>query len=252
MSDRSKDQLGIAELAQRSGFIFQGTVEKLGSATMSIVPVTDSTIVVKVDEVFRSAQTLGDVTGKDITVQLTAPQKTHVGNKLIFFTESWLYGDSIAVLEVGRFQVEKDNAPLHTKIKNEIQKLPDNELQKRIVHAEIIVVGKVLKSQPAVLRWPSRMTEHDPDWWETNVGIQSLEKGTYSEKTIAVYFPHSIDIMWYETPKFHIGQEGIWLLHKSQIEEINAESFTALDPMDFQPKQKLERIRTLVRQLGVA
>jgi hypothetical protein len=252
MSDTSKDQPNIAELAQRSGFIFQGTVEKLRSATMSVVPVTDSTIVVKVDEIFRTAQTLGDLTGKDITVELTAPQKTHVGNKLILFTEGWLYGDSIAVIEVGRFQVEKDNTLLRTEIKNEIQKLPDIELQKRIIHAEIIVVGKVLKSQAAVLGRPSRMTEHDPEWWEINVDIQSLEKGTYHEKIITIYFPHSIDIMWYQAPKYHIGQEGTWLLHKIRIEETNAEFYTALDPLDLQPMQKLERIRSFLRQLGVA
>lgn len=252
MSDRSKDQKSIAELTQRAGFIFQGTVEKLQSATMSVVPITDSTVVVRVDEIFRATPNLGDFTGKDITVQLTTPHKPRIGNKLIFFTEGWLYGNSIAVLEIRRFQVNDANASLRTEITNEIQKLPDNELQKRVIHAEIIVVGKVLKSQAAVLYRPSRMTEHEPDWWEADIDVQSLEKGTYSKKIITIYFPHSVDIMWYHAPKYYIGQEGIWLLHTSQIEGTNAEFYTALNPLDFQPKQKLERIRSFVMQLGVA
>ena len=49
---RSKDQEGIAELVQQSRLIFQGTVEKLSSATISDINITDSMAVVRGEDVF--------------------------------------------------------------------------------------------------------------------------------------------------------------------------------------------------------
>jgi hypothetical protein len=66
MSARSRTE----DLAQQSQFAFQGTVQRLHATTMSDLPATDRTVVVRVDQVIHAPESLGDWTGKEITVQL--------------------------------------------------------------------------------------------------------------------------------------------------------------------------------------
>jgi hypothetical protein len=58
---------------------------------------------------------------------------------------------------------------------------------------------------------------------------------------------------WYATPKFHEGQEGIWLLHEStEASELKARAraryLTAPDPLDFHLLNQLSRIRALIER----
>jgi hypothetical protein len=72
----------------------------------------------------------------------------------------------------------------------------------------------------------------------------------HASKEITLLFPVSLDVKYnfpHESPKFHVDQEGIFLLHKQQIKELNMEAFTALDPTDFQPKDQLAHIEAIVR-----
>ena len=46
--------LPLQELASQATLIFRGTVERLNATTMSAVPVTENTAVVRVDEVFEA------------------------------------------------------------------------------------------------------------------------------------------------------------------------------------------------------
>ena len=112
--------------------------------------------VVRVEDVFSAPKMLGNLTGKEITVQLSAPHTARLRNKLIFFAQGWLYGESIAVLEVGHIQVTKDNTSLRLQVTNEIHKLSDSQILQRLIHSEIIVVGKVLTSRSTEPSMPSR------------------------------------------------------------------------------------------------
>ena len=55
--------------------------------------------------------------------------------------------------------------------------------------------------------------------------------------------------MWVSAPKFHVGQEGIWILQAQKMErttpELGSVAYTALDPEDFRPKSEMVRIRRL-------
>ena len=101
--------------SQPTPYVFVGVVRELGAAAMPGVPVTDNTARVTVEEVLRSSGTLDDYTGRDITVQLSSPAE--VGQRLIFFTRGWLYGQSVAVVEVARADVsERDVSDLRERI----------------------------------------------------------------------------------------------------------------------------------------
>jgi hypothetical protein len=42
---------------------------------------------------------------------------------------------------------------------------------------------------------------------------ESLKGGAAPGTKLAVYFSASTDVMWVGTPRFLVGQEGVWLLH---------------------------------------
>ncbi len=241
----------VKDLVRQARFIFKGTIQKLNAATMSVVPVTDSTAIVKVEQVFQAPETLGDYTDQDITVQLGDPKGAKEGQQAVFFANSWLYGESIAVVEVGRVAPE-DLTQLRQQIADANRSIADEELQSRVAGAELVVVGKVLKTNPApeeLRRGP--ITEHDPDWWEAIIEVESVEKGELPEGPVIVLFPNSTDEMWIDSPKFEVGQEGLWILQKDQQEKawpiMRIPGRTALHPLDFQRKDQRERITALIQ-----
>lgn len=89
------------ELAQQARFIFRGTVEQLQAATMTNVPVTGRTVVVRVDEVIQAPSALAHVAGQRITVQLGSRERVTVGQQAVFYTNGWLFGESVAVQSIG-------------------------------------------------------------------------------------------------------------------------------------------------------
>ena len=58
---------------------------------------------------------------------------------------------------------------------------------------------------------------HAPVWHEAVIDVDEVHKGTHTTKQIVVRFPSSTDVRWYNAPKFHTGQEGVFLLHKEQL-----------------------------------
>lgn len=243
----------IDDLVRQSKYIIRGTIQKLNAATMSAISDTTNTVVARVDEVLQAPKTLDDYTGRDITIQLSTSRGVKVGQQAVFFTNSWLYGESIAVLEVGRVAARKDLTGLRKQIADADQRIADQALQTRIDLAELIIVGKVFEARPVQKegqRGP--ITEHDPDWWEAEIEIESVEKGQFPETRIIELFPHSTDEMWIDSPKFHVNQEGIWILQRDQkvkgLPVLRIPGYTALDPLDFQPKDQLEYIRMLIKR----
>ncbi|MFQ5824968.1 MAG: hypothetical protein ACE5JB_13010 [bacterium] len=240
----------VEDLVRQSKFIFKGTVVKLNAATMPIIQDTRNKAIVKVDEVLEVPKTFGNFTAKEITVLLKEPEKAEVGQQAIFFTNGWLYGKSIAVTEVGNLRFGEEPSKLRQQVIRAVQMLPDRNLQLRLARAELVIVGKVIESREATeLNQRQPISEHSPEWWEAVIEIKSLEKGRYAQKNITVLFPNSPDVLWYQSPKFRVDQEGIWLLHINQILELKIEGYTALDPMDFYPKEQLGRIRKLLKAI---
>lgn len=237
-------QSGLEDLVRQSTFIFEGTVTKLQSATMPVVPVSDSTIVVKVDEVLQAPNSLSDYTGREVTVLVKDPGALRVGDQAVFFANGWLLGEGVAVQEVGRLK-GGSLMDLRKEIATASQSTADQDLQEHIASVDVVVVGKV--SDIRALAEPSRpqpITEHDPQWQEAILEVEAVLKGDASLKTIAVLFPGSLDVAWFNVPKFRVGQDGIWLLQ----EDRKIKAYTALGPLDFQPKDQLDRVTELVER----
>ena len=81
------------------------------------------------------------------------------------------------------------------------------------------------------------------------VDVEAVHKGQHdARKQIVIKFPTSTDVRWRDAPKFHAGQEGVFLLHKTQLQamptamaaaplddyeytSLNAEDFQSLDDL---------------------
>lgn len=226
---------------------------------MDGVPVTDATAIVKVEEVILAPQVLGDLTGKDITVQLRAPQTGDQGQHAVFFTDPWLYGEGVAVREIGRQELrpqaaEPEGGRLRQQVSTIRERLPDEELRRHLDEVDVVVVGRVVNARPLELRGQLPTTEHDPQWWEAVLAVEAVEKGDVRGPTVSVVFANSMDVMWARAPKLRVGQDGVWLLHRGSATAQGTEAYAVplpsayvvIHPLDAHPREQADRIRGLI------
>lgn len=240
-------QAQVENVIRESSFVFHGTVLRANASNISAVPGSDNTAVVRVDRVVHNPGSLDDFTGRAITVQLTDSQMRE-GQEVVFVTEVVLYGETLLVQEQGRIQATtRDSAAVDLQVQSALMAAADRELQTRINDAELVVVGRVGQVRPpSDQRLQGPGTEHDPDWREAVIAVESVEKGTPGDPLI-VLFANSRDVVWDLAPKFEEGQEGIWILRRGGVEGLGIDEYlTALDPLDYQTRDQLSRIRSLV------
>jgi hypothetical protein len=229
-----------SRLVSRSSFIFRGTVMSMNASA--------ATAVVRVDEVLRNAGVVSDVQGKEVIVQLDRPDPMKEGEQAVFFTNVAIYGSRLTVREVSHTSSDEKLSSLQ--VDDVLKQVPDDDLGSRLAEAELVVLGKVSSVRSTELRGRRPPTsEHDPDWWQAAVRVESVEKGQATTQVITVLFPHSDDIRWFAAPKFKVGQEGVFLLRRNRDSKLKLVNFTALHPQDFQPLQALPRVKRLVLQL---
>jgi|SRR5262245_5174014 len=238
----------LDDLVERAGLIFSGTVRRLSAAAMPGVPVSDATAVVAVDEVLRAPAVLGALAGSEVTVLLQKPRGTQAGSRAVFFTTAWLYGQSLAVTEVGRMSSEGD---LRRRIADASARNADRRLQARLDKADLVVSGRVAETRPVQKR--SRVvSEHDPHWWQAVIDVGAIDKGRVQGPRLTVLFASSTDELWIDSPKLRPEQEGVFILQRDQQERgapvFRVPGYTVLDPLDVLPTDQQDRVRSLIRK----
>jgi hypothetical protein len=242
------------DLRKQAKFIFTGTVKKLHAATMSAVTDTDKTIVVHVDTILQAPELLKGFQGKDVTVHLDGTRKPTVGQQRTFYTNGWLFGDSLAVKAVGHEAARPQPLAQAAAAQGAHTVLADQEIRNRAEQADLVVTGKVtavgLPSTPAMAAAKTThkpISEHEPQWREAVVEVQTVHKGKPTTKQVVVRFPNSTDVRWFKAPKFQAGQEGLFMLQHDAITRVKAgatalalgapatAAFTCLHATDFIP-----------------
>jgi hypothetical protein len=240
----------VAELLENSQLVIRGTVRKVNASTLSELPASASTFVVRVGEVLHGPPEFKDHVGRDITLQSDNPKGLAVGGSAVFFTRSWLYGRTLAVVEVGRVP-DKNPKSVDAGIKKAEEIIFDRRLGERIAKAELVVVGAVTDLGPGPEQRNEIETEHAPDWRQAYVKVHGVLKGKAPEQGIAVVFPASLDELWIESPKPRPGETGIFILQRNQSEKgqrsLRVPGLTALDPLDVQPVAMLDRVRRILK-----
>jgi hypothetical protein len=238
--------LQIDDLRQQSTFTFVGTVKQRNAATMDQVPVTDRTAIVTVEEVLQAPPMLADLAGTDVTVELSSAQQLQEGQRATFFTNGWIYSQSIAVKEVGHVEgrVSDDHA---SELAAQSPGTPENRtlrLQQRLAEAEVAVTGTVSSISVPEQRPSGPISEHNPEYREATIDIASVEKGDPPQDRIKVVYAASDDVEWRNTPTFHVGQSGIFLLNKQEIRVLGTEEYAALSPLDHYPPEQIDFVRS--------
>src|SRR6059036_2907960 len=235
-------QMNRAALVKQSDIIFIGTVTHVGAVAVPEVPPSDRTVVVLVDQVLEKPAPVALTAGDSVTVETARAGSLKAGIQATFYTTGWIFGRGVAVREVGH---EPGQSPV---VKAHIQR------------AAMVVAGRVEQVRPAELAAaparPKRITEHDPDWQEAIIQVEDGIKGAKAGEQVVVRFPGSPDVAWVGTPKFAVGQEGTFLLHKDSttgsplttIAGRSVPAYTALHKVDVLSKQDATRVRALIRK----
>jgi hypothetical protein len=234
------------EHLRQSELVFKAKVTKIGASTMPEMPADETTIVVAVEEVYQAPEVLRSLAGKSITVVTRDSGSLLAGQDVLFLAKGWLYGESIAVVEIGRESGEVDYSDLRRYVNAEAEAAREEALHKRVEDADLIVAGDVVSLRPVQVLKLGNASEHTAMWAEATIQVSSVEKGTLPTTGLHVVYPASMDVKWYRTPKFQVGEEGIWILQRRRIEEIGRDAFTALNTLDFHSMDELERIRRLI------
>jgi hypothetical protein len=233
----------IVELTRSSGFIFSGTVVERGSSKVPVVLAAENLVVVRLDRALRVNPVLGDLNGKLITVAAADPQSLKVGQKAVFFANSWVHGGGIAVRESDHVDVQEED-----RVAAAVIELPKTYLMDRLKSAKLVVHAEVARISAVDKRSNERNVAL---WAAAELRVQKELLGQAPKSTV-VFFPTAQWPPWTSAPRFKQGQRGIFILHAPAQDRtlsettLEAGSLTALDPADFQPESEMQGIEQLL------
>jgi hypothetical protein len=261
-------------------FVFRGTVQKLGAATIARLAEQPNTAVVRVDQIIRAPDVLSDFAGRDITVQFPEGQSLQLQQQAIFYTNTTVLADSLAVQALDIESPEQVAATLAmAATQDPTERLHHHELRSRVGSADVVLSGRVSAVrlvEPAgapatgaaadVVPATTQISEHMPLWREAVIDVHAVHKGTHHGNTAVVRFPASTDVRWHRALKFAPGQEGFFLLHRGESRPQDRERvaaagvsavtapgedvYTALHPEDFQPYDASDAVQQIIKSGG--
>lgn len=239
----SPAQRSLEELVRSSGLIFSGTVAQRGASTVPILPPSDNLVVVRVDRGLRVDPVLGDLRGKMVTVETRTPGELKPEQQAIFFTQSLIHGQGIAVREVDRMDVGEEQS-----VAAVVSQLPQRHVQERLESAEVVAEAEVVRIRPVDR---TSFERNAALWAAAELKVNRVLRGK-PLKSAVVYFPTSDHPLWARAPRFKERQRGIFILHApnrnaAQSEAtLGADSLVALDPADFQPESQRQEVEKLL------
>ena len=255
-------QMSRATLVKQSDIIFIGTVTQVGAVAAPEVTASNRTVVVHVDQVLEKPAAVALGAGDSVTVQTAQPGSLKPGSQATFYTTGWIFGQGVAVREVGH---ELGHSPVVAADQQEaVAKarldMNDADLKAHMEKAAMVVAGRVEQVRPAELAGASanrrRIWEHDAQWQEAIIQVQDGIKGAQAGEQVVVRFPTSLDVAWVGTPRFTVGQEGTFVLHKdstsgspnAMLAGRSVPAYTALHKVDVLSRQDATRVRALIRK----
>jgi hypothetical protein len=245
----------VSKYTAESVFVFVGKVVKPKAATMEGLA-ADNTAIVLVERVISAPDIFTAMVGHRITARFKKASDIKKGASLTFFTNGWIFGESVAVDVVGTAEETGTDATASL-VRSASVSSKDSVLRERFESAEWVVAGRVAKVDKSD-KGPTYITEHDPNWHESTIDVDEVVKGKKSVKQLKMLFPKSDDVRWHKIGKCAPGQQGVWLLQPGRQQETKGISakvmaavpagpdvLTALHPGDYLPLHELERVRAL-------
>lgn len=239
----------IAGLMRESAISFTGTISRLHASTVAELPVDDRTSVVAVEQVLHAPAAFRNLSGSEVTLQLDESAAIPAtGERFAFFANPLIFARTLGLAEVGRLPASEVEphiasaaaARAPTPLSGVADELETERLREHAADADAVVVGQVVGLAKA---GPSGYSEHDPDWWQATIEISHVEKGDVRPGPLPVLYPNSRDTRWFDKPKPHAGQRGVWVLHATAGDRRALAPYELADADDYQPVQHLDRLR---------
>ncbi|MGA8530084.1 MAG: hypothetical protein WB622_10240, partial [Acidobacteriaceae bacterium] len=208
-------------------------VESESSSSLSFVPSGGSSAVVRVERVHHGPSILQQQAGQPVTVLLASsfPVEYPRGRR-VFFTNPVLYGETIAVREVGQMDAPDDLETIHASVIAIKERETMEETRRHLTSAEAVVEARVLSRRAAE---PGAIpgSEHDPIWWVAVLRVSESLKGNLKGE-VPVRYPASRDVKWFGVPKPREGDEGLFILHRDGL-DLGGATLALLHADDFLP-----------------
>jgi hypothetical protein len=250
--------------AQAAEFVFVGAVQRVGASDIPTIPASDATAVVAVEEVLHAPDALVGFGGQEVTVRLAAPGSVSEGQRATFFTTVLAFADGLGLAELEHHPAEEEVGALAGRVTDARASATEQRMQDHVARADVIVSGRVADVRPpsaaSVLASGTEapVSEHDPQWMEAVLAVDSVVKGTQPAGETVVLFPASTDVAWARAPKFQVGHEGVYLLHSQEptpelsprLRAGGPAVFMALDPLDVRPSEEIDHVRQLSARTG--
>lgn len=241
--------------------VFVGTIESVNAVSLASLKPSANTSVVVVEKVIGKPDAVTLAKGDRVTLLTEGTKAPKQGQRGTFFTEGWIFGETLAVKVLSWETAPAGAAALssqETKAADWVQAAAEKDLQASIKSADIVVVGSVLRIQsPSVAMLTESLkqmvSEHNPEWQEAVIEVQETLKGSSTLERVVVRFPSSPDVMWVGYPKFKAGQQGTFLLRKDSVsgastgilEGKTVTAYMAMSPKDIRSKTDVEMIKRL-------
>jgi len=233
----SSTPVSLAELAawaREARFVFTGVVEQIGSLLQDFLPAGPKTAVIRVERVHHSTRPLSKCAGHQVTVRFRDAEALAVGKRLVFFTNPILYGETIAVDEVGHVDAPDDPGIIERVVQDKVER----GLAEHLGKADAVVQGRVVSLTSAPTAAAERRSRRDPNWWIAVIQVIRTLKGEVTDE-ISVRYPNGRYSPWHRSPKPLRGQEAIWVLHRDGL-EVGGVSLALRHPLDVHPAGQAE------------
>ncbi|WP_344097698.1 hypothetical protein [Microbacterium deminutum] len=235
--------------------VFIGTVLQTASSSVAEVEPAADTVVVRVDQVVSGAPAFHDHLGEPITVALPEGVEVAEGDVHVFGAIAWIFGTGLAV----RATSVGDAAALAAALDADDHRSVDARTQARIANAELVISGIVRQVSHVPNADGRPISEHDPLWQDAVVDVHGQlghGAGDAPEKVI-VRFASSRDIRWYQSPKFSVGDRGVFILGVPPAAALTDAAvdlpdgvYLVVDPDDFRPAEDAQTLLAEIDERG--
>ena len=216
----------VFDLASRAAIVVLGTVTRVNASEEPLLAASPATAVVQVRRMFAGSEFAGDQTGRTVTVILSKPGSVRVGTEAYFFGNPRFAGKTLTLADLGEVSADSAAGEVSSSLTRGLQARRDVPLRARLAIASVVFRGIVESERPLegteAAPTPARelRDEHDPDWHVAQVRVKTALLGTESGALVAVVFPASRDILWFNTPKLRPGDDVVVIGHRPQQDEL--------------------------------
>jgi len=230
-------------------FVFLGTV---ASATSTAPTSAEArSVLVVVNQVYLQKGKFEDQTGRQVEV-VGAPTPLKEKSQYVFYTDPVRFGERVAVTVVDISAASESSAGQQAaQIKQQITEAAQRrEIEERAALAELVISGVVTDVRP-LERTATRDSEHDPDFRVARLKVERALKGKPAGGEIEFVFANSKDVQWFQSPKFRVGDRGVFFLQRPTQDVapliVSRVRFTVLNPLDFRPARDLQTVEAVLK-----